>query len=161
MALSSDRLRELLDYDPLTGRFTWRRAHGRWDQIPAGANAGCISNNRRVIGIDGKMHYASRLAVLWMTGRMPRQVVDHANGSKSDDRWSNLREATQRQNIGNRCMQKNNSNGFKGVSFDKRRGLYSARIAAKFLGYFDTPEQAHVAYRGAAIETFGEFARFA
>ena len=89
--------------------------------------------------------------------------VDHINGNTLDNRRSNLRLATQAQNQCNRGPQKNNTSGFKGVTFNKRCGAFAAKITVagkrKFLGYFDTPQAAHTAYCIAAAAHHGAFAR--
>jgi hypothetical protein len=63
----------------------------------------------------------------------------------------------------NRGLQRNNTSGFKGVSFDRRRGLWMAKIYVErkyhFLGYFSSPKDAELAYNAAARKFFGEFAR--
>jgi len=90
-------------------------------------------------------------------------VVDHINGDPSDCRRKNLRVTTQRKNTYNAKLSKNSTSGFKGVCFDKHRGRYMAHIhpggRMKFLGYYDTPHEAAVAYDRAAASFFGDFAR--
>lgn len=77
---------------------------------------------------------------------------------------SNLRIATDIENRWNTLKRCTNHSGFKGVSYDKRANKWRARITVRgkeiWLGYFDTKEEAHEAYKAAAIEHFGEFARF-
>jgi hypothetical protein len=74
--------------------------------------------------------------------------VDHRNGNGLDNRRSNLRLATNSQNQMNRGLQRNNTSGFKGVSFDRRRGLWMAKIYVErkyhFLGYFSSPKDVGV-----------------
>ena len=161
MALSLARLRELLNYDPETGRFTWR-VNGN-NGIRKGAIAGCLdqTSGRFRICIDRKLHHASRLAVLWMTGEYPPQNVDHANCNPADNRWINLRPASQSQNLGNMRRPKHNTSGYKGVTW--QAGKYIAKLGRRnfylYLGRFDRAEDAHAAYVAAAKKYFGEFAR--
>jgi len=90
----------------------------------------------------------------------PRISVDHANGDGLDNRRENLRPCRSAQNQWNRGLSKANTSGFKGVSsLDKK---WMARIRAGrgqlYLGLFDTPEQAALAYDEAASRLHGEFA---
>lgn len=90
-------------------------------------------------------------------------IVDHINGDPSDCRRSNLRLATQHQNTYNSSLAKSSTTGYKGVCLDKRRGKYMAHIhpngKMKFLGYFDDPRSAALAYDKAAVLFFGDFAK--
>lgn len=90
------------------------------------------------------------------------ELADHEDGDGLNNLRSNLRLADSKQNSQNRRRAKDNKSGYKGVHFEK--GKWSARIMVnkKFLrlGRFNTPEEAHEAYKKAAIEHFGEFARF-
>jgi hypothetical protein len=101
--LTAERLRELLDYDPETGRFIWRKDHPTAKHIKAGSVAG-TKNGRGywVIGVAGAKYVAHRLAWLYVTGEWPAHLVDHENGDRLDNRFANLREATDSQNNFNR-----------------------------------------------------------
>ena len=89
--------------------------------------------------------------------------VDHIDGDSLNNRRSNLRVATASQNSQNTKRRKDNGSGFKGVSFDKARGLWNARIWSKCelkrLGYYRCRTAAAVAYVKASRELHGEFAR--
>jgi hypothetical protein len=45
--------------------------------------------------------------------------MDHVNGDRADNRWCNLREATQSQNQANTSMRADNISGYKGVCWHK------------------------------------------
>lgn len=91
--------------------------------------------------------------------------VDHIDGNGLNNRRENMREATNAQNAHNSPIQRNNTSGFKGVSWHKRCAKWYARIKANGscyrLGCFDTPEAAHAAYVAASEKLHGEFARAA
>lgn len=165
-------LKSILTYDPSNGIFTWRHrpsAPAQWNVRYAGEVAGRTNINRRrpvcEIKIDGKLYLAHRLAWLYMTGDWPPNEIDHRDTDSLNNRWNNLRRATRSQNNSNVGPQKNNSTGFKGVSFHKDRGKYVAQIMANrkihYLGYFDDPEKAYEAYCNAAEKLHGEYARVA
>lgn len=90
------------------------------------------------------------------------ELVDHKDGNPLNNTRENVRLANSKQNAYNTRRAKDNKSGYKGVHFEK--GKWSARIMVnkKFLrlGRYNTPEEAHEAYKKAAIEHFGEFARF-
>jgi hypothetical protein len=91
--------------------------------------------------------------------------VDHINGDTLFNSRSNLRLATQSQNQCNKILQKNSTTGFKGVHFHKVNGVWTSYITVSgkqlHLGCFASPEAAHDAYKAAALQHFGEFARTA
>ena len=88
--------------------------------------------------------------------------VDHINGDKLDNRLCNLRIATHQQNIFNKPPTKQNKSGYKGVSWDKRRGKWvtSVFISGKevYKKRFLSKKEAAKAYDKKAKELFGEFA---
>lgn len=92
------------------------------------------------------------------------EQADHINGNGLDNRRSNIRLATSEQNGCNRRKSVNNTSGYKGVTWDKHNGKWKASIQVgkrpRFIGHFNTPEEAHAAYCEAAERLHGEFARF-
>jgi hypothetical protein len=89
--------------------------------------------------------------------------VDHINGNKFDNRRCNLRLATHNQNQQNCVAYKNNTSGFKGVTWNKRDQKWCAQIRInskrKHIGYFDDPIEAAKAYDKAAKELHDKFAQ--
>jgi hypothetical protein len=167
-ALTAERLRELLDYQPREGLFYWRvdrySIPGTRLNVRAGDVAGSVApSGYRFIGIDGCRYLASRLAWLWMTGDWPDGEVDHRDTNSANDRWENLRETTRGLNNANTKRRSDNTSGFKGVSFDAPRRKWAAQISVDrrriFLGRFHTAQSAYAAYVAAAEKHFGEYAR--
>jgi hypothetical protein len=159
--VSHARLRELLEYDSATGEFRWRQRVSR--PIRVGDIAGTLEiNGYRKITIEGRQYRAHHLAWFYITGEWRAGLIDHRDGNRSNNRWDNLRRATQSQNCANRRLARNNRCGFKGVTGDES-GRWRAGIHKDgrryHLGVFATAEDAHAAYVAAARALFGEFAR--
>lgn len=147
--LTADRLRQLVAYNPETGVFTWIAKRRK---CRPGDVAGCLmGTGYRAIRLDNNLHYAHRLAWLYVTGQWPAQQIDHANGDRADNRFSNLREATNIENAHNRRKRKSNTSGYTGVRKENSRWAASIKVNYKAirLGLFGTPEEAHQAYLSA------------
>jgi len=158
-----ERAKELLNYDPKTGLFTWKQT--RTFTAIKGSVAGskdkcgylrvCITLNR--IEKTLKLH---RLAYLIIHGEMPN-IVDHINLIKDDNRAENLRTCNAYQNQMNKAKLSSNKTGYKGVVYVESRGKYRAKIGYKgknlHLGHFDCPKKAHEAYVKKSKELAGEF----
>jgi hypothetical protein len=114
-----------------------------------------------VLYFNGKAHKCHRLIFLMHHGYLPH-IVDHINGDPLDNRIENLRAATHTQNTNNAGPRKGTRSGLKGVS-QIASGKWQAAIRAEgrrlYLGAFDTPELAHVAYVNAAKQYHKDFAR--
>jgi hypothetical protein len=95
-------------------------------------------------------------------GEFPEMSIDHINGIKTDNRLQNLRLATKSQNALNSKRHKDNTSGYKGVSWNKRLAKWGARITIngkyKHIGLFKNVEDAASAYAAAAYMHHGEFA---
>jgi len=159
--ITQERLKELLNYDPETGVFTWKVQKS--NSIKVDDVAGGISNNGYLtIQIDRKAYLLHRLVWLYMCGDFPETDLDHINGIKSDNRLANLRAVTDSQNNMNRGIPRNNNSGVKGVHLDSRTKKWKSYIKVDgityHLGYFTSFEQATSMRRGAAALAFGEFA---
>lgn len=155
--LTIDRLKESLNYCPDTGIFTRLATVGRCDRWKAGSEVGHLTKHGYIqIWLDGKSYLAHRLAWFYVTGEWPKELLDHADGDRSNNRICNLRECDDALNMQNiRRAHSDNSTGLLGV---KRLG--SGRFWARIfvdkkevsLGVFDTPEDAHEAYLTAKRE---------
>ena len=176
--LTAKLLQELLEYDPDTGVFTWKKRavkhfqnerHANiWNAKHAGKRAGWIAVRRtrntdyRVIEILGRNYPAHRLAWLSIHGVWPPGEIDHRDGNGLNNQLANLRVATRAENARNMGTRKNNTSGLKGVHWDKAREKWLAQIMVKgrhiYLGRFDTAQAAHLVYLEAAKHHFGEFA---
>jgi hypothetical protein len=112
--------------------------------------------------IKGKSIYCHQAIFLYHHGYIPK-YIDHINGNTFDNRIENLRETNQSLNTANSKLSKANTTGYKGVIWRKDIKKYHAQIwknrKRHGLGFFETIEEAALAYKNAAIELFGEFAR--
>lgn len=145
-----------LHYDDETGEFRWKGTFGK--RAIAGCAAGAVTSLGYVsIRINGRAYQAHRIAWLIKTRAWPIADIDHINGVRSDNRWCNIRQATRSQNCMNRPIPRNNTSGYKGVSFHRHSRKWYAHISGKCIGYFMTPEQASDAYERASSALFGEF----
>jgi hypothetical protein len=162
-------LHKALRYDPSTGQFihlqtglghktgkiagTHMRAPGKWTTYVQ-------------IQLRGKAYKAHRLAWLFSTGEWPTGCLDHVDGDGTNNRMSNLRLASNSQNMANRRKNVNTTSPYKGVCLVKKKQArpWLARIQKDKkrieLGYFSTAEEAFAAYQQAALTRFGEYARF-
>lgn len=137
--------------------------------VPAGMAAGSVNMNGYLlvgIKVDGKktsaLFYAQRIIWKWMTGNEPVDQIDHIDGDKLNNRWSNLRAASRRQNLYNSKLRKDNPSGAKGVG-QAVNGKWIARITVngeqRYLGRYSTFEQAAETVQQARISLHGEFGR--
>lgn len=138
----------LVLYDPSTGVMKWKN----------GRQITCInSKGYLVFKSNRRQFYVHRVAWVLMTGQWPKENVDHINQIRSDNRWSNLREASYSQNAINR------SSARAGITFDKRLQKFEVRIQKsgrrERIGFFASFDEAKAARLSAERKLFGEFAR--
>tara|TARA_R110000868_G_scaffold82690_4_gene233399 strand:- start:267 stop:758 length:492 start_codon:yes stop_codon:yes gene_type:complete len=142
-------IRELFNYEPDTGLFTWRnkppQSRKQTDET------GCNTGRYFYVHIKNKNYAVHRLIWLHVYGQFPKDCIDHIDGNGLNNKLSNLREATIKQNSHNvKGPQKNGTSGYLGVWLDKRKNKWIARICVdgkkKRLGNYQTPELAYEAY---------------
>ena len=154
-----EEIREHLRYDEDTGQFWWiKRARRRVLSRPAGARShGYIS-----IRFEGRGYLGHRLAWWFVHGFVPPCEIDHINRDRSDNRIANLRTATRQQNSANASLAANNTSGHRGVSLNKKSGLWVAMIRVDGkqinLGEYPTRQEAAAVYRGASKIAWGAYA---
>lgn len=154
--ITLEKLQELLSYDPETGIFTWLTQ--RRGGAKKGTEAGCKNFKGYIkINIYGKEYLAHRLAWLYVYGKLPESFLDHINEIRDDNRITNLRLATLQENYHNISKpQKNNKSGILGVCRANCGKKWRADICLngkiKYLGVFNTAEQAYEAYLKAKRE---------
>lgn len=107
---------------------------------------------------EGKMYQLHR-QIMGVTDK--KVYIDHINLDKTDNRRSNLRLCTPKENARNRGLDKRNKSGKVGVHFVKERGLWTAtiRIDGKYthLGFYETKEEAIDVRIKAELKYYGEF----
>lgn len=143
-------LRQLLSYDPETGKLTWLprpREMFRNDQSWAAFNTRRAGTEALTAVCKGHLRgkifnrdmYAHRVAYALHHGAWP-EVIDHINGDPADNRISNLRDVGQTENMRNQRLRSTNSSGVTGVDWDRRRQKWRAQITVdgrnSFLGNF-------------------------
>ena len=165
---TADEIRRFLDYCPETGVFVWRHRHNnpafnkRW----SGNVAGKVTAYGYIqIRMMLEQYMAHRLAWILLNDKEPMADIDHINLNRSDNRAVNLRACTRSENKANTLPPITNPSGPKGVNWLAKARKSRARIKVmgreKHLGLFSTKEEAAAAYRAAATEHFGQFARAA
>lgn len=151
-ALTAERLREVLHYDPETGVFT-RLESKAWNASGSGEVQPCRGYIH--LYVDGKRYPAHRLAWLYVYGCWPRDLIDHRNGDRSDNRICNLREADHKLNRENQhCARSDNlSSGVIGVHWSAYHKKWKAHIRVdgrlQHLKYCSSVEEASSVYLAA------------
>lgn len=144
-----DHFHKHMQYDPETGRVTWK-AQDRFRRSKIGGDVGCITADGYRQGcIKNCSVYMHIVAWYLARGEWPNGFVDHINGDRSDNRLVNLRVVSHAANIQNqRRANRRNQLGVLGVSRsgDRYRANIRVRGINHSLGSFSTQEEAHAAY---------------
>lgn len=141
---SPDVLRQLLRYEPETGRLFWKERDIKWF-----ADGGYSAQRRMAVWnsafsnkeaftsfhrkgykkgqIFEKQYLAHRVIWVIAHGAWPRQI-DHINGDPADNRLTNLRSVTSQENQQNMSRARNNTSGCTGVTWDQAREKWIAQI---------------------------------
>jgi hypothetical protein len=106
------------------------------------------------LSIGWKKYYVHRLILLAFAGESD-QEVDHINRIKTDNRFQNLRYVTRRENI----LNMERIDKAKGYYWNKQRNKWHAQInidnKLRYLGRFDTEEEARQVYLDACEKCRG------
>lgn len=154
-----DLITNYFKYNQDTGDFIRTLPIGR---AKAGEKAGCISKNGYVyIPFMGKQYLAHRLAFIFMGRELPKEDVDHIDGVRSNNTWSNLRLVNRSQNLMNRVPNKGRQH--KNVYWCVHANSYRVKMkidgVTRHFGYFKTLEEAAEKAISVRKEFHGEYAR--
>jgi hypothetical protein len=119
-------------------------------------------NNEYALSFSGPKKARRTISMHRLVKGFPDSRVDHEDGNGLNNCRSNLRVATQSQNMANARKRNDNNSGFKGVSWKRPSRKWCAQInpgRVIHLGLFKSPTDAAVAYDQAAIKHFGAFAK--
>jgi len=166
-------LRECFSYDPDVGVLIWRarplhhfkneKAQRGWNTRWTGRTAGLPNRDGHIrLLVNTGQFTAHRLIWVMQTGEWPKDAIDHKNGNPADNRWENLRETTSQQNQWNRRHTGKLPRGV--VPSQRSPGRFMARASPGgrkliYIGTYDTPEEAHAAWREFVDKERGEFFR--
>lgn len=171
---SPELLRQLLRYDPETGKLFWRTRgveyfksgfHGieahcaSWNTKYAGREAGSANTSRGQIAVAlvGTKVLAHRAIWAMCYSEWPA-IIDHIDGDPGNNRLSNLRNVTQQENMRNMAMLACNTSGHTGVAWMRHRSKWRAFISVDdrqiHLGSFRIKQDA-IAARKAAEREYG------
>lgn len=137
---TQERLKELLRYEPATGKFYWRKTLG---SRKAGSPAGTLTNRGYIhITVNGCKYVAHRLAWMYTYGEDPIDlVVDHVNHNKTDNSINNLQLLSHQANVQKQVTQHSCSSKYRGVDWYKASGKWRAQIRVngkrQHLGYYE------------------------
>jgi hypothetical protein len=158
-------LRECFDYDPASGKISWRErplSHfkteedgRRWNATyPSRETFTGVSDGYKRGHIKKTVYRAHRVIWKWMTGAEP-DFVDHINGRRDDNRWENLRSVSRVENHRNSRRYKSNKSGSTGVIFHKAARKWNAQIRVEgrslHLGLYDCIDDARKARAEAEV----------
>ncbi len=144
---SQEVVRQLLDYDADTGRMFWRprgiewfspcgrltaeNKMNAWNARNAGREAFTAHDGKGYLqGQILKYHtFAHRIAFAWMHGEWP-DCIDHIDGCGINNKASNLRKVSRRDNARNSAIPITNTAGALGIRERKSSGHWEAHIGS-------------------------------
>lgn len=123
---------------------------------------GYVNNHGyKMINIFSENYNISRLIFLYHKGFL-REVIDHIDKDKGNDKIENLRGCTFRENMRNRTCAKNSSSRYLGVSYNSKTNNYTAKIRVdegkSIRKNFKDEDKAALFYNEMALLHFKEFA---
>lgn len=161
--ITPELIRQLLRYEPETGKLFWlercsahfmptRRCGSKktksWNTRFAGKEAMTANNgNGYLIGeIFNIKLYTHRVIWALVTGEWPVDDIDHIDGVRWNNIWTNLRAVSRSSNMKNCRLRSDNSSGQTGVHWIKADSIWVASITSNgttmHLGRFTSKEAA-------------------
>lgn len=155
----AELVKKLFYYDYETGNFyrvyklSWKR---NLYKCPIVQIKNVNNNGYYQVNFQGRPYAIHRLIFLYVNGFYPENDVDHVDGNRLNNKWSNLREVTRQENLKNVGLRTDNSTGIVGVSLRKDTKKYTAYIEVDGvrirLGSFKNINEARNARKEAEIK---------
>lgn len=173
---SQQYLKESFDYDESTGIITWKRrpihhfhderTMNKWNTRYANMRAGYKSKVFKSdheyywrMSLDNHPYDCHALIWVWLYGKYAT-LIDHYDGNSLNNTKVNLRETSTSKNIRKGKIQRNNTSGYKGVSYRNDTGKWAVRLKVnrkyKSLGSYDDIVYASKVYSTAVLILEGE-----
>ena len=157
------KIEDFIEYKD--GLFFWkpRQNDPKFNNRFAGKEALCEIRNDGYLGgrVNGERLLAHRVVWYFETGNWPNKQIDHIDGNPKNNKFENLREASNAENSRNSKSRKGSSK-YKGIYWRSDKSLWRVQLMIdgkrKEIGHFKDEKEAARAYNLAAIEHFGEFA---
>lgn len=145
IALTADKVRNLFDYDPVSGLLAWKISPS--NRVRLGDPVGTVdSKGYGQVQIDCRKYRTHRIIWLWMTGNFPSNQIDHKNRQRMDNRWENLRDVSRQENSRNLSLSRKNKSGIIGVYWRNSNQKWHAQITVSrkniSLGFFSNIQDA-------------------
>jgi hypothetical protein len=155
-SVTAEQVKELFDYDPVTGNLNWRVS--RSSRIRVGDLAGTLgANGRRYVLINGVSYLVHRVIWLMCHGEWPKGNISPRDGDYLNLRLSNLIERSPTETVLNAGIRSSNKTGVAGVTFSNKKNKWVAMITVdykqRYLGAFDSLEEAKAARLAAETAT--------
>jgi len=133
MELTQIKLKNILNYNKTTGLFIWKKRLS--NRVKINTIAGCVNKTLgyRVITLYGIHYYAHRLIWLYEKGIWPIHQIDHIDGNRANNTFTNLRDITLNENRKNQRLHKKTPIKIHGVNWMKTKHKWRARIAKQHL----------------------------
>lgn len=140
--INKENLLKTFEYKKDTGELFWKHPTGR--RVLKGRKAGCVvffhGNPYVSVGLFRKNHLVHRLIWLIETGRFPKYQIDHIDGDTTNNRITNLRDVSIKEQSKNLSRRATNTSGVTGVTWDRHARAWTAQIQvdkkAVYLGNF-------------------------
>ena len=142
-----NELKQMLRYEPDTGLLFWTDAANK---SVRGKLAGTFNRGYVLVMYKSKFYKAHRIAWLLTHGSWPKEMIDHIDGNPSNNKLNNLRDVNNHINQCNRYKARVDSkSGLMGASpyRNKWRSQIKRNGVIKYLGVFNTAQEAHEAYK--------------
>ena len=131
--ITQEKLKELVNYCSISGKFTARKAIGK---VKQGAELGCYDRRSGyiVIRLNNELYFAHKLAWLYIFNSYP-DLLDHKDTNRENNILSNLRLATKSQNGMNSLLRVDSTTGVKGVIWEEEVNGFQARVVLNRKNY--------------------------